>query len=470
MRNVFKLLIISLLCILFSDLYAQNSDEKNAQIFPNSSKYVDLTTAAEHSIHAVVHIKTEFIQKNAAWDSFFSGSFWDNFFGIDRNSEYPVVAAGSGVIISSDGYIITNNHVVEDAEKITVSLNDKREFQGTIVGTDADADLALIKIEGTDFPYLAFGNSDAVKIGEWVLAVGNPFNLTSTVTAGIVSAKARNLNILDESANIESFIQTDAAVNQGNSGGALVNVQGELIGINSAIASGNGYYTGYSFAIPSNVARKVAHDLQQYGVVQRAYLGVAISDITPQKAAEMQLPNLNGVLVAQIEADGAAEKEGLAEEDIILAVNDTKVNSSSELREVLMQNSPGDVVKLTILHQGKEDIKQVKLLNHYGNTDIVKLSEINAENLLGGTFSDLTKRELNYYRITGGVKVTDLGDGLLKQSGMKKGFVITVINGRIISNKEDLNKFLLHNKDKYIAVEGVYDNGYYKYTYTIQLQ
>lgn len=469
MRKRQKVLLISVLLFFTVSVFAQGNNDK---ISSNSSKnfqYVDLTMAAERSVQAVVHIKTEFIQKNSAFDSYFSGSFWEHFFGLDRPSEYPVVAAGSGVIISGDGYIITNNHVVEDAEKITVTLNDKREYQATIVGTDAEADLALVKIEGDNFPYLIFGNSDEVRIGEWVLAVGNPFNLTSTVTAGIVSAKARNLSILDDNANIESFIQTDAAVNQGNSGGALVNARGELIGINSAIASGNGYFTGYSFAIPSNVARKVAHDLQKYGMVQRAYIGVAIMDITPQKAAEMNLPNMNGVLVAQINEDGAAQKNGLSEEDIILSVNDIKVNSSSELREILMQSSPGETVKLTILRLGKEEVKSIQLLNRNGNTDVISPSSINAENILGGTYSDLGKRDLNYYRITGGVKVTDVGEGLLKQAGVKKGFVITIINNRIISNKEDLNRFLLNNKDKFISIEGVYDNGYYKYTYTIQL-
>lgn len=469
MRKRQKVLLISVLLFFTVSVFAQGNNDK---ISSNSSKnfqYVDLTMAAERSVQAVVHIKTEFIQKNSAFDSYFSGSFWEHFFGLDRPSEYPVVAAGSGVIISGDGYIITNNHVVEDAEKITVTLNDKREYQATIVGTDTEADLALVKIEGDNFPYLIFGNSDEVRIGEWVLAVGNPFNLTSTVTAGIVSAKARNLSILDDNANIESFIQTDAAVNQGNSGGALVNARGELIGINSAIASGNGYFTGYSFAIPSNVARKVAHDLQKYGMVQRAYIGVAIMDITPQKAAEMNLPNMNGVLVAQINEDGAAQKNGLSEEDIILSVNDVKVNSSSELREILMQSSPGETVKLTILRLGKEEVKSIQLLNRNGNTDVISPSSINAENILGGTYSDLSKRDLNYYRITGGVKVTDVGEGLLKQAGVKKGFVITIINNRIISNKEDLNRFLLNNKDKFISIEGVYDNGYYKYTYTIQL-
>ena len=471
MNKVIKTLVISVLCfsVAFSD--AQNPIEKNYQKLPKTSHYVDLTEAAEHSIQAVVHIKTEFKQKNSAWDNYFSGSFWEEFFGVPygQSNEYPVQAAGSGVIIASDGYIITNNHVVEDAEKITVTLNDKREFNGTLVGTDAEADLALIKIEESNLPYLTFGNSDQVRIGEWVLAVGNPFNLTSTVTAGIVSAKARNLNIMDESSNIESFIQTDAALNQGNSGGALVNVQGELIGINTAIASGTGYYTGYSFAIPSNIARKVANDLKTYGVVQRAYLGVSIMDITPQKAEELNLNSLEGVVVSLVDENGAARQSGLKEGDVILAINDTKTNSASELREVLMQHSPGETVSVRVLHKGEVYVRNVYLLNRQGTTDIVKQSDATAATVLGATFSDLSKRELNYYRITGGVKVTNIGDGLLRQSGVKKGFVITVINGRIISDIKDLDKFIQNNQDKYLAIEGVYDNGYYKYTYTIQL-
>jgi Do/DeqQ family serine protease len=470
-NRFFKILIISLLCFISVDLNAQVPAGEGFQNSPKFSNYVDLTAAAEHSVQAVVHIKTEFKQKNSAWDSYYNDSFWEHFFGIPygQSNEYPVQAAGSGVIIASDGYIITNNHVVEDAEKITVTLNDKREFNATLVGTDAEADLALIKIEESQLPYLSFGNSDKVRIGEWVLAVGNPFNLTSTVTAGIVSAKARNLNIMDGSSNIESFIQTDAALNQGNSGGALVNVQGELVGINTAIASGTGYYTGYSFAIPSNIARKVASDLKTYGVVQRAYLGVSIMDITPQKAEELNLKSLDGVIVGLVDANGAAYQSGLEEEDVILAINDTKTNSASELREVLMQHSPGETVKVKVLHKGQESVKDLRLLNRQGNTDIVEQSNATAEAVLGASFSDLSKRELNYYRITGGVKVTNLGDGLLKKSGVKKGFVITVINGRIISDTKDLDKFFQHNSDRFIAIEGVYDNGYYKYTYTIQL-
>lgn len=326
-----------------------------------AAKYVDMTSAAEQSVHAVVHIKTTFKYRTSVWEDFFGGSFWENFFGNDApgTREYEAMGAGSGVIISPDGYIITNNHVVEDAENITVTLNDKREFTASIAGTDPETDLALIKIDCKNLPILQFGNSDDLKIGEWVLAVGNPFNLTSTVTAGIVSAKARNLDILGENSSIESFIQTDAAVNQGNSGGALVNVKGELVGINSAIASGNGYYTGYSFAIPSNIARKVVGDLKNYGKVQRATLGVNVIEIDYEKSRELGLDKVEGLLVAKVEADGAADQAGIAVDDIILAIDEREINSVSELREVITQHSPKDNVTITILRN--ETVKKVNV-------------------------------------------------------------------------------------------------------------
>ena len=337
-------LIISVLLISLSVVSGQTS----------AAKYVDMTSAAEQSVHAVVHIKTTFKYRTSVWEDFFGGSFWEDFFGNNAlgTREYEAMGAGYGVIISPDGYIITNNHVVEDAENITVTLNDKREFTASIAGTDPETDLALIKIDCQNLPILQFGNSDDLKIGEWVLAVGNPFNLTSTVTAGIVSAKARNLDILGKNSSIESFIQTDAAVNQGNSGGALVNVKGELVGINSAIASGNGYYTGYSFAIPSNIARKVVGDLKNYGKVQRATLGVNVIEIDYEKSRELGLDKVEGLLVAKVEADGAADQAGIAVDDVILAIDEREINSVSELREVITQHSPKENVTITILRNG----------------------------------------------------------------------------------------------------------------------
>ena len=358
-----KLLIATLLVVVVTGALAQSA----------SRSYVDLTSAAEQSVHAVVHIKTTFLYRTSGWDDFFSGSFWEDFFNFSSpfgTHEQQVMGAGSGVIISPDGYIVTNNHVVENAQDITVTLNDKREFPATIVGTDPQTDLALIKIECDGLPTLTFGNSDQVRIGEWVLAVGNPFNLTSTVTAGIVSAKARNLDILGENTSIESFIQTDAAVNQGNSGGALVNASGELIGINSAIASHTGYYTGYSFAIPSHIARKVVGDLKEYGMVQRAVLAVTIQEVDNNVAQELNLPQVKGVCITSVADDGAAYRAGLQQYDVITSINGAEVNSVSELREVMAQYSPGDRVEVAYLRDGSSHKTPLTLLNSEGTTQL----------------------------------------------------------------------------------------------------
>lgn len=358
-----KLLLVSLLCFAAADVPAQ----------PVQRNYVDLTAAAEQSVHAVVHIKTTFMYRTSVWEDFFGGSFWDDFFNFSApfgGYEQKAMGAGSGVIISSDGYIVTNNHVVENAEEITVTLNDKREFTAEVIGTDPQTDLALIKIDCGGLPALTFANSDDVRIGEWVLAVGNPFNLTSTVTAGIVSAKARNLDILGENSTIESFIQTDAALNQGNSGGALVNVDGQLIGINSAIASHTGYFTGYSFAIPSNIAKKVVADLKQYGVVQRAVLAVGVREVNAEVAQELALPEVKGIELMEIGEDGAADRAGLQENDVILSVGNQSVNSVSELREAMTQYSPGDTVKIEFLRGGEHMSVTATLLNADGTTEV----------------------------------------------------------------------------------------------------
>ena len=365
MKNFFRfkiLIFIGIISLSFGAC-AQN----------DSRQYVDLTGAAEQSVHAVVHIKTQFLYQTSVWEEFFGDSFWSDFFGnsFPGTTQHEVLGAGSGVIISPDGYIVTNNHVVEDAKEVTVTLNDRREFKATVVGTDPQTDLALIKIETDNLPVLEFGNSDDVRIGEWVLAVGNPFNLTSTVTAGIVSAKARNLDILGENTSIESFIQPDAAVNQGNSGGALVNADGKLIGINSAIASGNGYFTGYSFAIPSNIARKVVGDLKRYGSVQRAYIGVAVVPIDNALASELNLSEVKGLLVRQVTADGAAERAGIRTDDIILSLDGHEINSVSELKEIVAQHSPGDNMAVSFLRNGHRQKINLTLLNNVGNTNVL---------------------------------------------------------------------------------------------------
>lgn len=467
-----KSLIISCLLVVSISCHSQNNTENFSEKPANiTANYVDLTYASEQSVHAVVHIKTEFLKKNSVWDDFFGSSFWGDFFGSVPGNQYPVMAAGSGVLISADGYILTNNHVVEDAVKVSVTLNDKREYEAKIIGTDPDADLALIKIEDANLPFLTFANSDEVKVGEWVIAVGNPFNLTSTVTAGIVSAKARNLSILgeDNPNAIESFIQTDAAVNQGNSGGALVNARGELVGINTAIASGNGYYTGYSFAVPSNIARKVAEDLKQYKTVQRAYLGITALELDNKKAEELHLPNAKGLVVTTIVEGSAAAQNHLQEGDVILAVNGQEVNTLSELRGILYQFSPGNMVTLQIFRNNALIDKEFQLLNNQGTTDRVAQEDVDAKKILGAEFANLTSQELKYFRVKGGVKIVKIKSGLLAESGIEPGFVITSISGTAIYNIEQLNNFLQHNKRQYISLEGVYDDGYYRYTYTIQL-
>ena len=362
-KNLVKALFISIIFAFITPVGIQ------AQTPAKGPVYVDLTTAAERSVNAVVYIKTEFMQKNSAWDEFFGGTIWEHFFG-SRPSTYPVQAAGSGVIVTSDGYIVTNNHVVEDAVKVTVTLNDKREYEGTIVGTDPKTDLAVLKINAEGLSYLEFDNSDEVRIGEWVLAVGNPMNLTSTVTAGIISAKARQLALSGRSQTEESYLQTDAAVNSGNSGGALVNASGKLVGINTAIASGNGYYTGYSFAIPSNIVKKIYLDIKEYGQVQQAYIGVSIAELNASLAKEYDLEDVRGVYVAEVDDEGAAAQSGLQAGDVITHIGGTPVNSLAEVRGVLKTKSPGDVVNVSVVRNKEKFNKLVTLLNNKGTKEL----------------------------------------------------------------------------------------------------
>ena len=333
--------------------------------------------------------------------------------------------SGSGVIVTSEGYIVTNNHVVKGADRIEVVLNDKRRYQAELIGLDASTDLAVLKIDEVDLPYMKYGNSDDVKIGEWVLAVGNPFDLTSTVTAGIVSAKARNINILKDKHGlaIESFIQTDAAVNPGNSGGALVNLKGELIGINTAIATPTGTFAGYSFAVPSQLVHKVVDDLIKYGVVQRALLGIAITDVTADVAEEHGLTDIKGVYVSGVGENSAANDAGIQEGDVILKVNKQEVNSSSELQEAVAVYRPGDEVELTFLRDGNVERVSVVLKNKLGNTEIVNSNELQSATVFNAKLRELTTEEMEEYGVQNGLMVEDTGDGLLKKSGLMNGFV-----------------------------------------------
>ncbi len=408
----------------------------------------DLTFAAENTVNAVVHIMTQSVR--GGWSS---GNPWLDFFGY-RQEPQIAQGFGSGVIISADGYIITNNHVVEGAEKIKVILNDKREYEARLIGTDPTTDVALVKVDEKNLTFLKYGDSDGLRVGEWVLAVGNPFNLTSTVTAGIVSAKARNINISGDRSNIESFIQTDAAVNPGNSGGALVNQRGKLVGINTAIASRTGSYAGYSFAIPTSIVRKVVEDLKKYGEVQRALLGVEIQSVDATVAQEYKLDKIEGVYVANVTEGGAAKAAGLKQGDVILNIAGKKVNSSAELQETISQFRPGDEVKITVKRDDSEKLFTVKLRNKLGETGIVQDSQI----VLGAEFEAVSDRDKSQLSVDRGIKVKKLGSGKLKEAGVPQGFVITDVNKKPVYEISDFKKVIANARGG-ILVEGVYPNG-----------
>jgi len=412
----------------------------------NPLNSTDFTEASKNSINSVVHVTTKVVHT-----SFQRDIFQEFFYGPGaggREFKQFGSGAGSGVIISSKGYIVTNNHVIEDASEIQVVLNDNSKYDATVIGTDPSTDIAVIKIEGNNFPALALGNSDALEIGEWVLAVGNPFNLTSTVTAGIVSAKARNINLLHNNSNknivpIESFIQTDAAVNPGNSGGALVNTRGELVGINTAIASQTGSYSGYSFAVPVNLVQKVMKDLIDYGIVQRGYLGVQITDITQEIQTKNSLPDLKGVYVAGVVEGGSAEKAGLKEGDVILRIGAKEVNSSAALQEEIGKMRPGDKVIVGLRNKkGDELNKEIVLRNKEGQTKLVSKEEIKNNQSLGATFENLSAKEKRSLNIDYGVKIISLNPGKLMSLGLREGIIITKINNEPVKTVEQLTSKL----------------------------
>ncbi len=411
----------------------------------------DLTFAAENSVHAVVHIATRSV-RGGGWSS--GNPFFDEFFGIRPQQPQIATGFGSGVILSDDGFIVTNNHVIERAQEIKVILNNKQEFDARMVGTDPSTDLALLKIEAEDLPYLTYGDSDALKLGEWVLAVGNPFNLTSTVTAGIVSARARNLGINSDQYSIESFIQTDAAVNPGNSGGALVNQQGNLVGINTAIASRTGSYAGYSFAVPVSIVRKVVEDLKEFGEVQRALLGVNIMDVTGTLAEEKGLGKVEGVYVAGVAENGAAREAGLREGDVIMSVAGSPVNSSAELQEKVSRFRPGDDVKIVVKRNGDRKQFTVTLRNKHGDTQIVR----DNTTILGASFETVGNNDKQNLDIEYGIKIVDIQTGKLKDAGLSKGFIITHVNKKPIYEVNDFKREI-GNARGGVLVEGVYPNG-----------
>lgn len=423
---------------------------------------IDFTSAADLSVHAVVHVKTTYPLSSS--NQFYQYDPFRDFFGqrSPQRQEAPM-SSGSGVIVTQDGYIVTNNHVVEGGEKIEVTLNDKRSYTADVIGTDPATDLALLKINDSNLPFITYGNSDNVKVGEWVLAVGNPFNLTSTVTAGIVSAKGRNINILDNDPNkglfpIESFIQTDAAVNPGNSGGALVNTKGELVGINSAIASNTGSYTGYSFAIPVNMTRKVVADLLEFGEVQRAFIGVNILDLNAKLAKEKSINEIKGVYVSGLAPGGSGEEAGIREGDVITKIGETTVNNVPELQEQISRFRPGNKINITLKRNNQEKILPVTLKNKNGNTDVVEKPKVEVSSALGASFEDISASDMKKLGIENGLRVSKLGSGKLLSAGIKEGFIITGIDKKRITNVEDL-KTALESKKGGVLIEGVYPNG-----------
>jgi len=418
----------------------------------------DFSEAASITVNSVVHIRSHFRTKSQDYDDFFGAL--REYLGYERRPQrtYPISGFGSGVILTHDGYIVTNNHVVEGAELVEVILNDKRIYEAEVVGLDPSTDLALIKIDVEDLPYIEYGNSDQVRVGEWVLAVGNPFNLTSTVTAGIVSAKARDINILGSQGAIESFIQTDAAVNRGNSGGALVNIYGELIGINAAIASNTGYYQGYSFAIPVNIVKKVIADLKEYGEVQRAYLGIIIREIDQNSADELGLETIRGVYIDGLVDDGGAMKAGIEIGDVITLVDGAEVNSLAQLLEIVGQHSPGQKLEVEVLRNGSIKSFTVELRTEDGSTNVIRKQEEFYSERLGASLSPLTTEEKSEYRLPSGLKVVGVDNGVLNNGGIRKGFIMTNVNGNAVASKSELESALRQNDGK-ARISGIYPNG-----------
>ena len=454
----------------FADIFQPNPNTQLAALNAVNAQLVDLTMAAENSVNAVVHIKSTQESKKqtvTVRDPFyeFFGDMFGNRGGQQRQIETPEkVGFGSGVIISKDGYIVTNNHVIENADIISVKLNDGREFKGRIIGADPSTDLALVKIEGEDLPTIPVGDSDQLKIGEWVLAVGNPFNMTSTVTAGIVSAKARSLGVYNQ--GVESFIQTDAAINQGNSGGALVNARGELVGINSVLYSPTGSYSGCGFAIPTSIMTKVIADLKQFGTVQRAWLGISgrpldndgqTMDAEMKKKAE-ELGATEGVWVTEILENSSAS--GILEvDDVIIGIDGKRIKNFAGLQEQMAKHRPGDKVKVKILRDKKEKTVEMVLKNKQGTTNVVK---DNGMEILGAAFRELPDDMKQSLRLNFGVEVTGVTDGKMKEAGVRKGFIILKANGQSIKTVDQLEEIVKQasqSPEPVLFLNGIFPSG-----------
>jgi serine protease Do len=441
---------------LISSNDSSGVETQNAKAFLTSlqmqDKQIDFTYAAEQTVHGVVHVHTKSMMGAQA-----ENPIMEWFYGDRYSKPREVSGYGSGVIISDDGYIITNNHVIDNAESVEVILNDKRTFTAKVTGRDPSTDIALLKINAENLPYIKYGNSDELKLGEWVLAVGNPFDLTSTVTAGIVSAKGRNLNILEGDYRIESFIQTDAALNMGNSGGALVNTRGLLVGITSAILSPSGAYAGNSFAIPVTIVEKVIADLKEFGEVQRAIIGVNIRNLSPDDVDKQDLSNLDGVLITNIIEGGSAEDAKMKENDVIIKFDNVAVNTVPELQEQVGKHRPGDKATVTYLRNGKESTLSLVLKNVEGNTNIVKTAA-GSELLFGAKLVTIGSSDKKSYNIDSGVKVIELRNGKFRDIGMSKGYIITSINGKKVKQPSDIKQFT--NEESFLkSIGGIQPDG-----------
>ncbi len=401
----------------------------NSNYVPTSNfmaEHTNFTEAADKTLHAVVHVKNMAIAS--------SDPILDFFYGTKASSSKTIVGAGSGVIISPDGYIITNNHVIRGAREIAITLNNKKTYKAEVVGSHENTDIALLKINASDLPYITFGNSDTIKVGEWVLAVGKPFNLTSTVTAGIVSAKGRDL---DGNNKIDSFIQTDAAVNPGNSGGALVNTRGELVGINTAISSRTGSFIGYSFAIPSNIAKKVVDDIMEFGTVQKAVLGVIGGELNNESAEELKIDSTQGYYISDVSENSGAEKAGLQSGDIIIKLDNVAIATFADLSGFLKTKRPNQIVKVSYLRDGDKEVVDVRLSKR----------EVVNNRALGLELKNLSSKELQSLNLKNGVKIIDVHNKLLQRYGVKRGHIITTINSKNVFSVDEVND-IINNRSR----------------------
>ena len=416
--------------------------------------YPDFTFAAETAVKAVVHVK---VTKKGMEQPF---TIYDFFFGYGNPGMSPrnQVNSGSGVIITSDGYIITNNHVIEGADEIVVTLEDNKSYKSRLIGRDPVTDIALLKIDANNLPYLTFGNSVSLRLGEWVIAIGNPYNLRSTITAGIVSAKGRSMPATGEEFKIESFIQTDAAVNPGNSGGALVTTRGELVGINTAIATRTGSYTGYSFAVPSSIAKKVVEDLIDFGSVQRALLGISMQEIDGDLAKEKGLEGTNGIYIAEVVRDGAADRSGIKVGDVLLSINGVKVNSGPAVQEQISKYRPKDKVDIELLRNGKQISVSVVLQSKSGDDSKTDNTGNGVIKIFGAELKEAPKELLEKLSLKSGVEVLSVSEGKFRSTGIKKGFVITYVNQNQVSKAADISA-IIQSSRRSVLIEGVYPDG-----------